>query len=124
MGRSARLALRAWIPALLARRLLGPAENHRNKATNRRQHSCAAFEDVAHKHLKSPMTPLKILMFSVDYPPDLGGISGHVYRLSRALANQGALVTVVGGHVLTHVMPAPSTDAVQPMLREIRIRRA
>ena len=70
------------------------------------------------------MTPLKILMFSVDYPPDLGGISGHVYRLSRALANQGALVTVVGGHVLPTAMPAPSNDAVQPMLREVRIRRA
>jgi len=70
------------------------------------------------------MTPLKILMFSVDYPPDLGGISGHVYRLSRALANQGALVTVVGGHVLPTAMPAPSNDAVEPMLREVRIRRA
>jgi glycosyltransferase involved in cell wall biosynthesis len=66
------------------------------------------------------MTPLKILMFSADYPPDLGGISGHVYRLSRALASQGAYVTVVGGHV----MPAPSSEVVQPMLREVRIRRA
>jgi len=70
------------------------------------------------------MPPLKILMLSADYPPDLGGISGHVYRLSRALASQGAYLTVVGGHVLTHVMPTPSSDVVQPMLREIRIRRA
>jgi glycosyltransferase involved in cell wall biosynthesis len=66
------------------------------------------------------MTTFKILMFSADYPPDLGGISGHVYRLSRALASQGAYVTVVGGHVL----PAPTSDVVQPMLREVRIRRA
>jgi glycosyltransferase involved in cell wall biosynthesis len=41
---------------------------------------------------------MKLLMFSADYWPDSGGIAAHVYYLSRALANKGVDVTVIGGH--------------------------
>ncbi len=38
---------------------------------------------------------MNILMISIDYPPVPGGISAHVYELSRALAKAGHRVTVV-----------------------------
>ena len=38
---------------------------------------------------------MKILMVSLDFPPTVGGISAHVYELSRALCDLGHRVCVV-----------------------------
>ncbi len=43
---------------------------------------------------------MKVLMFSGDYWPNIGGIASHVYYLSRALAQNGVKITVIGGHHL------------------------
>jgi glycosyltransferase involved in cell wall biosynthesis len=65
---------------------------------------------------------MKILLFSADYWPDPGGIAAHVYYLSRALAEAGADVTVVGGHLAP--IPHPSDKPTGPgIFREITIQR-
>ena len=38
---------------------------------------------------------MKILMVSLDFPPTVGGISAHVYELSRALCDLGQRVCVI-----------------------------
>ncbi len=42
---------------------------------------------------------LKILMISLDFPPTVGGISAHVYELSKALVNEGHHVTVLSKYL-------------------------
>jgi glycosyltransferase involved in cell wall biosynthesis len=65
---------------------------------------------------------MKILLFSADYWPDPGGIAAHVYYLSRALAEAGADVTVLGGHLAP--IPHPSGKPTGPgIFREITIQR-
>lgn len=65
---------------------------------------------------------MKILFFSTDYWPDIGGIAAHVYYLSRALAEAGADVTVVGGHLapISRSLNKPGGPGV---FREITIQR-
>jgi glycosyltransferase involved in cell wall biosynthesis len=41
-------------------------------------------------------------MVTCDYLPNPGGISGHVYELSKALAKQGHEINIFGGHSLEH----------------------
>ena len=38
---------------------------------------------------------MNIIMVSIDFPPTIGGISAHVYELSKALTNLGHTVTVI-----------------------------
>jgi glycosyltransferase involved in cell wall biosynthesis len=65
---------------------------------------------------------MKILLFSADYWPDPGGIAAHVYYLSRALAEAGADVTVVGGYLAP--IPHPPDKPTGPgIFREITIQR-
>jgi len=45
---------------------------------------------------------VKILMCSDDFLPNPGGISGHVYELSRALAAAGHEVDLIAGHDRIH----------------------
>jgi glycosyltransferase involved in cell wall biosynthesis len=45
---------------------------------------------------------MKILMISSDYLPNPGGISGHVYELSRELAEMGHTVDLLVGHNEIH----------------------
>lgn len=65
---------------------------------------------------------MKILFFSVDYWPDPGGIAAHVYYLSRALAEAGADVTVVGGHLAPISHPSDKPQGAGTF-REITIQR-
>ena len=65
---------------------------------------------------------MKVLLFSGDYWPDPGGIAAHVYYISRALADAGAHVTVIGGHraPILHPSDKPSGEGT---FREITIQR-
>lgn len=45
---------------------------------------------------------MKILLVSDDFPPNPGGIAGHVYELSAALAALGHDVTLLAGHNRLH----------------------
>jgi glycosyltransferase involved in cell wall biosynthesis len=65
---------------------------------------------------------LKILIFSVDYWPDPGGIAAHVFYMSRALAEAGADVTVVGGHLTPITTPSDKSHG-PGTFREITIQR-
>jgi len=38
---------------------------------------------------------MHILMVSLDYPPQVGGIAAHVYELSHAIKKQGHTITVI-----------------------------
>lgn len=52
------------------------------------------FTDI---QMSTDYRPLHILMLSEDFIPNVGGVSQHVYHLSRALASRGHQVVVVGG---------------------------
>lgn len=45
---------------------------------------------------------MKILLVSDDFLPNPGGIAGHVYELSRALARAGHRVDLIAGHNRAH----------------------
>lgn len=65
---------------------------------------------------------MRVLFFSTDYWPDSGGIANHVYYMSRALAEAGTDVLVVGGH-RTMVKKLSDKPAKDTQFREITIQR-
>lgn len=66
---------------------------------------------------------MKVLMFSADYWPDIGGIAMHVRYLSRALASLGMEVTVIGGHRAPWPLPGEADLNAHITIQEIPIHR-
>jgi 1,4-alpha-glucan branching enzyme len=82
---------RAWLEQVELRDALFPAIEYQTFATK--------LGNVAEVQWLSTMKP-KVLMLSWEYPPMMvGGLSRHVYDLSRHLIKQGIEVHVVTSHI-------------------------
>lgn len=59
---------------------------------------------------------MKIVMFTTDYLPSVGGVAAHVYELARATREAGHEVAVV-----TNVQDADGAGSVDPLPRVLRV---
>ncbi|AZN41222.1 1,4-alpha-glucan branching protein domain-containing protein [Paenibacillus albus] len=89
-----------WLAEVELRDNLFPNLDYRIYGTGRYRDNDSNYENDGNVRVQSSSSGFKILMLAWEYPPMVvGGLSRHVYDLSRTLARLGTEVHVVTCHV-------------------------